>query len=260
MILVTGTTDTLEVVTDASADIEVHASYVTNNSGTYTPGRTNTASITSNTTTTVVAAPGASQQRAVTGLSIRNNHASVSCNVTVQHNDGTNVETIILVNLLAGESLILGENGQWIHYDVNGGPYPALGNIASQSDLEGATSVTTVVTPGRVKFHPGVAKFWVIAGTSGNVLASYNVTSLTDTGTGVLGITIETDFSSVNYCVAVSVEATGTTWAVANTRECHIRNATLAAGTVSVDCIDNTTTTCLVKDPNTWHVVGFGDQ
>lgn len=259
MILVIGTTDSMSVVTDAAADIEVHASYMDNNAGTITPGRTNTASITSAATTSVVAAPGSGLQRAVTGMSLRNNHASTSCNVTVQHTDGTNVETIMKVNLLAGESLILGENGQWGHYDVNGGLYPAIGNIASQAEMEAATSNTVVVTPGRMKYHPGIAKFWVQAGTSGNILASMNVSSLTDTGTGVLGITFSTGMSSTNYCINVSVEATATTWAVANTRECHIRYSTIATGSCSVDCVDNTATTSLVKDPTSWHVTGYGD-
>ena len=115
------------------------------------------------------------------------------------------------------------------------------------------------VTPGRQHFHPSACKAWLVAGITGNILASYNITSLADTGTGILTVTIATDFSSVNYACQVSVEATATTWTVANARECHVRSATQAAGVVAVDCIDNTATTNLVKDPTKWHLSMFGD-
>jgi hypothetical protein len=260
MLLLTSTSDLVRVVTDATADIEVHASWVDNNAGTITPGRTNTASITTATTTTVVGSPAASTQRNVKHLSIRNNHASTTCTVTVEHTDGTNVEGLIKVSLLAGESLRLDAAGRWSHEDANGGEYVGIGPMASQAEMEGASSLVTVVSPGRLHFHPGVAKFWVKAGPTGNNLNSYNITSLTDTGTGILTITIATDFSSVDYCALVAVEATATTWAVANTRECHIRSATIAVGSIAVDCVDNTATTSVIKDPTTWHVCGFGDH
>jgi hypothetical protein len=260
MLLLTSTSDLIQVVTDAAADIRAHASWVDNASGTITPGRTNTAAITTATTTTVVGAPAASTQRSVRHLNIRNTHGSTASTVTVQHTDGTTVEALFKVVLAAGESVVLGENGIWVYYDATGKPYMGLGPLATQAEMEAGASLATVVTPGRLHNHPGVAKFWLLAGVTGNILASYNVTSLTDTGTGVLGITIATDFSSATWCCVVAVEAPATTWAVANTREAHVRNATLAAGTVSVDCVDNTATTSLVKDPATWHVVGYGDQ
>jgi hypothetical protein len=111
-----------------------------------------------------------------------------------------------------------------------------------------------------VNWHPGAAKFWVKAGVSGNVLASWNVTSLTDNGTGDITVTIATDFSSVDYCAQVAVEMTATTYAVANTRECHVRFGGQASGTLRCDCTDNTATTSLVKDPTAWHIAGLGDQ
>lgn len=261
MRLLTATNHKIQLVTDAAADIEAWGSYVDNASGTITAGGPGVlASITTATTTDVIGVPGASTQRNVTELGCRNNHGSTACNVSWNFIDGTSTVTHYKVNLLAGESCGMDENGNWWHKDSNGGDYPALGNIATQADMEAGTSTTVVVTPGVVQYHPGVAKFWVVAGTTGNILTSYNVTSLTDTGTGVLAITIATDFSSVDYCISVSVEATATTWAVANCRECHIRSATRAVGTVSVDCVDNTATTSLVKDPTTWHVSGHGDQ
>ena len=136
-----------------------------------------------------------------------------------------------------------------------------LAQSASQAMQETATATINFVSPGRQQYHPSAAKFWCKTANTGDVVhASFNVTSIVNTSTGVMTVTIGTDFSSVHYACLVSVEATATTWAVANARECHIRSATLAAGTVAVDCIDKTTTTNLVKNPTTWHVVGFGDQ
>jgi hypothetical protein len=135
-----------------------------------------------------------------------------------------------------------------------------LAQAASQAEQEAATSTTKFVTPGRQGFNPAACKAWLKAGTTGNILASLNIASLTDSGPGVLTITIGTDFSSVDYACCVSVQATATTWAVANARECHVRSGTIAAGSVAVDCIDKTATTNLVKDPTTWHVIMFGDQ
>lgn len=255
-----GANDLIQLVTDAAADIEVSVSWAHNNAGVITVSGLPKASITTAATTTLIPAAGASQQRNGREISIFNNHATTPCTCTVQRTDGTNTVNLKQVVLASKESLLLGENGIWVYYDPTGKPYMGLGPIATQAEMEAGTSLTTMVTPGRMQYHPGVAKFWLYAGVAGNILASYNVTSLTDTGTGVMAITIGTDFSSVNWCCLVSVEAPATTWAVANTRECHVRNATIAAGTVSVDCIDNTATTSLVKDPSSWHVMGFGDQ
>lgn len=74
--------------------------------------------------------------------------------------------------------------------------------IATQSEMETGTDVERAVTPGRVKYHPGVAKAWVLldlSAASANVIASYNITSVTYVGTGKFTVTIDTDFSSTNY-------------------------------------------------------------
>jgi len=123
MLLLTSTSDIIRVITGSSADIEVHASWVDNNAGAITPGRTNTASITTATTTTVVAAPASSVQRNVKHLSLSNNHGSVSSSVAVEHFDGTNAVELREVVLLPGENLTLDDAGNWKHCDSNGGEY-----------------------------------------------------------------------------------------------------------------------------------------
>lgn len=261
MFLLTATNQKVQLVTDAIADVEAYGSYVDNASGTITAGGSGTlASITSATTTDIIGVPGASTQRNVTSLGARNNHASTSVNVTWNYIDGTSTVTMMKVNLLPGEAIIMDENGNWTHYDSNGGPYPAIGNAAVQANMEAATSLTLFVPPGMVKHHPGVNKFWGLFDAAGATTAGYNVDAPTDNGTGDITVNITTDFSSASWCASVTVEMTATTYAVANARTGHVRSGGQAAGTCRCDCIDGTATTQLVKDPTKWHISGWGDQ
>lgn len=138
-----------------------------------------------------------------------------------------------------------------------------LGQAATQAELEAGSSTTKFVTAGRAQFHPSSCKAWgkvtVSAGTP-TLAVSYNTTSITDTATGELTWTIATDFSTANYAVFCDAELTATTYAVANDRKVKVRNATQAAGTLILDCIDSTAVTNLLADPTAWHFGGFGDQ
>jgi hypothetical protein len=105
------------------------------------------------------------------------------------------------------------------------------------------------------------AKFWArvtVSGGTPTLADSINVTSITDTGTGQLTVTIGTDFSNANWVAQVSVERTSTALTVANLRYCAIRRATIAAGSVQVECWDGTATTANQVDPESWSVTGFG--
>ena len=126
MIILASTADLVRVVTSHAALIEVHASYVDLNGTTVTPGRLNTL-ISTATTTTVVASPGASTVRNIKHLNITNDHASQSCNVTVEHTDGTTAIELMAFTLLPGENMILNEEGRWAHRDAQGAEYPPAG-------------------------------------------------------------------------------------------------------------------------------------
>jgi len=83
--------------------------------------------------------------------------------------------------------------------------------LAIQSEMETGTSTTLGVTPGRQHFHPGHPKAWGYITVSAGVptlQTSYNITSITDAGTGLVTVTIATDFSSANYAISFSVGAT----------------------------------------------------
>lgn len=127
MLLLTSVSDLVTVVTGSAGAIKVHASWVDNTTTAVTPGRTNTASIASATTTTVVGAPDASTQRNVRKLSIHNDHASISNAITVNHTDGTNVEPLWNGTLLPNETIVLDQEGRWTYYGADGSvkPYTA---------------------------------------------------------------------------------------------------------------------------------------
>lgn len=262
--LLRATGDLLRVATtNGGASIKCHVSAIETDNA--TPPvvtdlvRVNTAAITTATTTTILDCATTNRRRRVMYASIRNDNASATEIVEVLHSDGTTVETIIKCTLLAGESLIYSGAGVWLHYDTNGALYPSVGNLATQAEQEAGTATDKYVSPGRQHFNPSAAKFWGKFGVTGNTIVGYNVDSPTDNGTGDITVNVTTDFSSANWCGMVTVEMTATTYAVANTREAHIRFGGQAAGTLRCDCIDNTATTNLIKDPTAWHVSSLGD-
>lgn len=263
MLLLTSTSDLVQVVTSAAADIEAHASWMDNAAGTITPGRTNTASITTATTTTVVGSPAASTQRNVKLLSLRNAHASTSCDVTVEHTDGSIVEALIKVTLLAGEALVFDEAGVWTHYEVSGAAYSrTVTNAgATQAEMVAGTSDTVAVTPAVAQHHPSACKAWGKAAGAGTLTVSYNVTSVTDTGAGHLDVTIAADFSSANYAIVAGTTAVATTLTVATIDNgAIIYSSSQAAGAFGLWNFDHTANTHVVQDPQSYFWACYGDQ
>ena len=123
---------------------------------------------------------------------------------------------------------------------------------ATQADQETATSTTTYVSPGRQQFHPSASKAYLKCGTAANILHSYNITSLADTGTGDVAITIATNFSSTLYVAVTTPETTAR-------QATRVKNGTPAAGTISIECFATDTGTA--ADPTTgYNVSMFGDQ
>jgi len=256
--LIQAPNDNLWVNMFDSATLHIHRSWVDRNTstGVLTPGRTNwTISSPANTN---LDGPDASNFRAIQLLSIRNAHASVSTRVKVAH-DPTN-DGLITATLLPGESLVLGSAGFWIHYGPNGGRVSAGKLVATQAEMEAATTTNRTVTPANQVFHPGHPKGWVKCGIDGTVLASFNITSVTDVGVGFATVVIDVDFSSANWVAQVATERPSTTMTVAELRMTNILNSGQAAGSVAMECYDRTATTALVKDPAAWHMTAQGDR
>ncbi len=159
MILLTSTSDLIQVITGGTQAIKCHASYVDLNGTTVTPGRLNTA-ISSATTTTIVASPAASTQRTVKTLSVHNSDGSNADTVTVQHTDGTTVIILFSLSLLAGNSLKYNEGSGWQLFNALGqtvATAPASGQFLKSTVLTSASGTFTTGTNTNSIFIRGVA-------------------------------------------------------------------------------------------------------
>jgi hypothetical protein len=166
-----------------------------------------------------------------------------------------------------GGTLLVG--GNTYSGSATGQRFQAFANGTIIADASATTlpgnAAGTLATGGRyTSFNgPEDAAAWGIATVSAGVptlAASFNITSITDTATGELTVTIATDFASANYAWLASVELPGTTYEEANVRNVAIRNGSRAAGSVVLDCYDDTEDTHLLADPASWHFAGFGAQ
>lgn len=139
MLILATTTDLLELVTDAAATVDVHASWMDYNGTTVTPGKTNTA-ITTAGTTTIVPAPGASTQRNAKTLHIRNKHASLAVTVTLNFDQNATNFELFKVVLQPNDSL---EYVEGIGFFTLASATPALilFNQATTSQALGAVDV-----------------------------------------------------------------------------------------------------------------------
>jgi hypothetical protein len=122
--------------------------------------------------------------------------------------------------------------------------------LAVQSEMETGTDVVRAVTPGRVQYHPGVAKAWAkFAGASGTIAVSHNITSVVRDSAGDYTVTIATDFSSADYAIlltAFHTSAVPTVYVL-----------TQAAGSFTIKAVNASSTD---TDPDAIFFCCFGDQ
>lgn len=87
-------------------------------------------------------------------------------------------------------------------------------DVATQAQMEAASSTSTFVTPGRAQYHPGSTKCWGYVSNDGTLRSpSYNVDTVDDDGTGIRTINFLTAMSDADYAIAVQVrtgDAVGT--------------------------------------------------
>lgn len=131
-------------------------------------------------------------------------------------------------------------------------------DIATQAQMETATSTTTVVPPGRVQYHPGVAKMWaLITLTTGtpSIAASHNVTSITDNGVGDFTLNLTTAFSSTTYCAVVSVHGDQAQQYMAS-----VKTRATTSIRVVTKLADGASNNTSATDDINFYVVAWGDQ
>ena len=148
MILLTATTDKIQVISSAAVTLDVSASFMDMTTADppvvkgSTSGRLNTA-ISTATTTDIVAAPAASTIRNVKHITVRNRHATTSCDVTIQFNQNATLFELFKVTLLAGETLEFVEGvGFWVVKQAA----KLFKNLRVSSDVDNATTSFADIT------------------------------------------------------------------------------------------------------------------
>jgi hypothetical protein len=190
MIILSGTSDVIRLVTTAAVALDVHASWVDNQTATatpYTPGRTNTA-ITTATTTTVLAAPAASTQRQLKKLMA--NARGGANTVTVEYFDGATAFRQLQVALLTGESIEYEDLAGWAIRDANG--------VLKTIGAGGGTPTQTVVSSGLTQTISGP-------------LTNDQVVLWTSATSGIKATTIPTATGSLRYITVVDGAGTAGT-------------------------------------------------
>lgn len=135
MLLLTATTHTLEVTTSTTSAIDVSVSYVDITSTTFTPGSQDTA-ITTATTTTIVAAPGASTQRQIKQITFKNK--GTTTNILTIKKDVSGTEYTLFSASLNSNDLIQYTDGDGFKvFDVGGRIK------VTDSENSGNTGITT---------------------------------------------------------------------------------------------------------------------
>lgn len=124
--------------------------------------------------------------------------------------------------------------------------------VAVQSEIETAASVTLAMTPARMRFFPGVAKGWASVNAAGGINLDHNLDSVSDVGTGSVLFTWFIDFSDTNYGAIVSIEESGATILTAFV-------GAHTASTTQVTCVTNDASP-VVADPDVYFIGVFGDQ
>jgi hypothetical protein len=120
VITLDATTESLEVQTLSAASTDYTVSYLDLSSGTPTPGSTH-GNVASVTTTTVLAAPAASTQRAVTAVSLCN-VGTTSQSLIVKHDASGTERTISRAALGPSECLQASNDGSWSVFTSGGVP------------------------------------------------------------------------------------------------------------------------------------------
>lgn len=144
--------------------------------------------------------------------------AAASISLAEDTDNGTNKVTIIAPATLAADYTLTlpsndGDSGQYLQ--TNGSGTTSWATITTATDavagvVEKATQAEVEAETADkypdaalLKYHPGIAKAWVNFNGTGTVAirASYNVSSITDNGTGNYTVNLTTAMSSSNYCV-----------------------------------------------------------
>ena len=122
---------------------------------------------------------------------------------------------------------------------------------ASQAEMEAGTSLTTYVSPGRLKYAPFASKAWCYCNAAGTILAANNVSSVSRYATGKYRFYFTNAMSSANYAVMANGSANYIS------PICSIANKTTTYFDVYV--VANNTSELFINDCSL-NVIVMGDQ
>lgn len=134
-----------------------------------------------------------------------------------------------------------------------------MNGMASQTVMEAAAASGKAATAASTKYHPGVAKAWVVFAGSGTptILAGYNVSSITDNGTGDYTVNFTNSFSGTNYsCAGLATWKSGVWSAAVMQDETNLGSTTAGAYRINVRDF----ATSLTVDAARVQLVCYGDQ
>lgn len=125
--------------------------------------------------------------------------------------------------------------------------------MAVQAEMEAENS-GFAVTPDVMRFHPGICKAWVVGDFAAGITVSYNVSSLTDGGTGIVTVAWGNDFSSGNYSTF------GQAYSDATTPNVVTRNVAGGVSSADANFRNFESSGGTLADATNWSIAAFGDQ
>jgi len=137
-----------------------------------------------------------------------------------------------------------------------------LAEIAIQSEMETGTDTGRIVCPGRQHFHPGHPKCWAYVTGNGtpSISASYNITSISDTGVGILTVTIANDFTNGNWTLVATAGNDNSDYATGEGVSVSYHSKTAGTVVLIADDGDEDGGQSDLADPWAWDFVAFGDM
>ena len=176
---------------------------------------------------------------------------SLGAKTIVKHNDQTLADGDIEANQIV--TVVYDGTNFQMQSQLGNAPSGSL-TAATQAEQETGTSTSVYVSPGRQQYHVSASKAWIYLTYSGGTptaTVSYNVTSLTDTGTGNAAVNLTTAFSTGNYCVVIAPLIT-----VGNTYDARI-GSLVSSSSYSMNMCNTATGAAI--DANMFSAA-FGDQ
>ena len=205
MLILASTSDKIQVVTSATGSVDVNAVWVDNDGSTVTPGRTNTPSITSATTTDVVASPASSTFRSVQYINVMNEGVGTQT-ISINLTDGTTVSTQWSGSLAAAECIAY-ENNSFVKYNSAGLPTSAPTQTQSYVDVQVFTTAGTATWTKPLSINPKqvLVKIWGAGGGGGGGASLASGTVIKGGGGGGGGAFARESYSATDLTTSVTV-------------------------------------------------------